>query len=206
VTFSVYASADQTFDAGDTALASVTRFLKRMKMGKSKGVGAKFMYPADIGNGNYYLLVQADTANGVAESNETNNTGTSPAVASIRQPFTDLQPTLVGKPSRVTAGTEAVVTVALKNNGNVPFKAGTPIAVVLSSDSTVDGGDRVLTTVTPTVSIKNGKTKSVKLKVPLPADLAPGPYFVGVNVDPANVLAESDEANNAGASIGFTSI
>ena len=32
----------------------------------------------------------------------------------------------------------------------------------------------MLTTVTPTLSIKNGKTKSVKVAVPLPADLAPG--------------------------------
>ena len=206
VTFSVYASADQVFDAGDTALATVTKFLKKMKTGKSKGLGAKFLYPADMGNGNYYLLVQADTTNAVAESNEANNTGTSAATALIRQPFTDLQPTSVGKPSRISAGSEATVSLVLKNNGNVPFKAGTPIAIAISPDETIDAGDRVLTTVTPTVSIKNGKTKSVRVAVPLPADLAPGTYFIGADVDPANVLPESSEDNNVAASFAFTSI
>lgn len=208
VSFNVYASVDQTFDAGDTALTTtpVTKFLKRMKVNKAKGLGAKFVYPADMGNGNYFLLVQADTTNAVAESNEGNNSGTSPTTALIRQPFTDLEPTFVGKPSRITAGSEAGVTVVVKNNGNVPFRGAVPITIVLSSDDVVDGSDRVVTTVTPSLGVKNGRTKSVKINVPLPADLAPGTYFVGADVDPANAFAESNEDNNLATSFSFGSI
>ncbi|MDB5295279.1 MAG: hypothetical protein JWO31_1262 [Phycisphaerales bacterium] len=206
VTFGVYASADQTFDAGDVQLATFAKTLKKVKVGKAKALSAKFTYPSDLGNGNYYVLVRADTGNAVAESNEANNTGTSVATVLVRQPFVDLQPTSVGKPTKFSAGSAADVTVVVKNNGNVPFKGAVPITVALSTDGLVNDANRTLITATPKIGVGNGKSKSVKVKFTLPTDLAPGTYFVTADVDSTNALAESDEGNNTAVSFGFNSI
>lgn len=200
--FKVYLSADQSFDAGDVEVATFAKTLK-LKVGKTKSLSARFVYPTTIGDGNFFLLARADTSSVIAESNESDNTGTSTTTVLVRQPFVDLQPTFVAKPTTFTPGATATIVATIKNNGNVSFKGTVPLTYVITSQGTVNETDTQLTTLSPKLSLSAGKSKSVKIKVPFPSTLATGAYQVGVNVDSTNVVAESDESNNIGLSFVF---
>lgn len=204
VEFKVYTSADGTLDAGDATLGTVNKLIKKMKVGKSVAVNLKFNYPADL-NGNFYLLARADSSNAIAESNETNNVGSSAVTTLVQPPFRDLQPTTVSKPSRLTAGLPITATAVIKNNGNVAFNDLVPVSLVISSDGTVTDGSTLLVTTTQKLSLKPGGSKTIRFSATLPADLAIGQYQLGVDVDPANAFAESDEGNNTGVSFAWQS-
>jgi len=201
--FKLFLSADQTLDAGDVNVAILPKFLKKIKVGKAKGISIKFTYPTTIGDGNFFVLAQADSSNQIPESNESDNVLSSATAVLVRQPFVDLQPTFVSKPSKFTPGTVVSVTTTIKNNGNVSFKAATPIDLVLTSTGAVDDSSVILASITPTLSIHNGHSKSVKFKVTLPAGLATGAYQMGVKVDTTNAIAESEESNNIATSFVF---
>ncbi|HEX8916722.1 MAG TPA: CARDB domain-containing protein, partial [Humisphaera sp.] len=205
--YTVYLSADATQDAADVPLATVTKTLK-LKVGKAKSLSAKWVYPGGIGDGNYFVIVKADTANNVAESNETNNSLASATTVLVQAPFVDLQPTTISKPSNTVAGGISTVTVVVKNNGNVAYKGAAGLNIVVVPETApatpIDASARVLGSFTSSLSLKPGKTKTLKFKVTNAADLAAGNYQYGVIVDPTNVIAEKDESNNAAASFVFT--
>jgi hypothetical protein len=206
VTTKVYLSADGAFDAGDTEVATVVKTLK-LKVGKNKALKASFVYPTTIGDGNFFLLARTDSANAIAESNESDNVGLSATQVLVRQPFVDLQPTSVSKPSTLIAGGTATISAVIKNNGNVSFKGQTALQFVITpfTSGTVNETDTQLTTTVVNLSIKNGKTKTVKIKVPFPVGLAAATqYQVGLKVDSTNAFPESDEGNNIGLSFAFT--
>jgi len=195
VTFTVFTSADTTLDAGDATLGTVTKNYKKLKVGKSKPANLKFNYPTGI-NGNFFLLVKADTANTVSESNETNNTGTSAATTLVQPPFVDLQPTAVSKPARLTAGLDGTTTVTIKNNGNVPFNDLVPVALAISADGQVNDANLPVATSTQKLSLKPGASKSFRISGNLPSTLPIGQYQMAVDVDPSDAFGESDEGNN----------
>ncbi|QOV89052.1 CARDB domain-containing protein [Humisphaera borealis] len=204
VEFKVYTSADGTLDAGDATLGTISKLVKKLKPTKSIAAALKFTFPNDI-NGNFFLLIKADTANTIAESNETNNTGSTVAATLIQPPFRDLQPTVVSKPSRLTAGLPITATATIKNNGNTTFNDLVPITLVVTDAGVVNDGSTVLVTTTQKLSLAPGKSKTVKFSATLPGNLAVGQYQLGVDVDPANAFAESDEGNNTALSLVWQS-
>ncbi|GAA4042386.1 hypothetical protein GCM10022409_30480 [Hymenobacter glaciei] len=70
-TLGFYLSTDQTFDANDVQLATVTG--PSLGSGQTTNRGATLVVPTGTAAGSYYVLFVADPANGVAETNETNN-------------------------------------------------------------------------------------------------------------------------------------
>jgi hypothetical protein len=195
-TFGVYLSADGTLDSADPQIATLAKKLT-LKPAKFKALTAKFTWPTTgVGDGKYFVLVKADSANAVSESNESDNTTATTTQVLLRQPFKELQPTAVTRPTTTVAGGITQVSVTIKNNANVNFVGVAPINVVVipAADTLTDlttGG----TVVSPKLSLKPGQSKVVKLKLPFPTGLS-GSYKVGVDVDPADAIAESDESNN----------
>jgi len=86
------------------------------------------------------------------------------------------------------------VSVTVRNIGD--STAGlSELSVYLSKDASVDPGDtcigkRIL------VSVPAGSEKEVSIRFGLPADLAPGTYYLGACADQTSRIFESDEANN----------
>jgi len=203
VEFRTYLSADPNYDAGDTEIGTAYTKTLKLKVGKTKSLSSRFVYPTTIGDGNFFVIVRADSSNVVSESNESDNVGASATQVLVRQPFVDLQPTNVTKPTTFTPGATATIVTTIKNNGNISFKGTVPIQYVITATGTANDADTQLVTVPTKLSISAGHSKSVKIKVPFPSGLASGAYQVGVNVDSANAAAESDESNNIGLSFVF---
>lgn len=68
-----YLSTDDTYSSGDTYLA--TSSIASLSAGASAAAGATLTIPSTTGAGVYYIVFFADADGTVAESNETNNTG-----------------------------------------------------------------------------------------------------------------------------------
>ena len=66
------ASSDDVLGSGDTELITLTKRIS-LRPGKPRLMPLSFVVPSGVAAGTYRLLVQIDSANAIAESNETNN-------------------------------------------------------------------------------------------------------------------------------------
>jgi subtilase family serine protease len=76
ITIDLFASGDNLIDAGDFPLASVTRKIK-VRNGASKVIRLSFVVPSGLAAGQYFVTTNVDSAGGIPESDETNNTAVS---------------------------------------------------------------------------------------------------------------------------------
>jgi hypothetical protein len=202
VPVTLYLSDNPTKDAADIPLATQTKPLT-LKTGKSKSLAFKFTYPANAGNGSYFLIAEADTGNTLTEANEANNVAITPKFVTLAQPLNDLSVGTVSRPvGALTPNGKAAASVNVVNNGNVTFNQNLSIRLTASSDNAADASDTVITTFTKKVSIKPGATKAVPIKFTFPAALPAGTYFMVVELDPNLTILET-HANNFGSSDSF---
>ncbi len=101
----------------------------------------------------------------------------------------------VSAPSTGAAGQAVDVSAVVRNRG--PVAAGAfGVGLFLSTNNTIDpAGDRLLTT-QQVSGLAAGAQATVTAHVTLPANVAPGAYFVGAFADIGQVIDEIDEANN----------
>lgn len=90
-------------------------------------------------------------------------------------------------------GQSAAVQLALLDAGGVG--GATNYQVVLSSDALPDGGDTVLASGSATLI--EGTIKLISQSIAIPSSFADGSYFLILKTDSSNVVAETDERNNA---------
>lgn len=109
----------------------------------------------------------------------------------------DLTPTAVSGTSPVRRGRNSSVSATVKNQGQAA--AGSfVVRFYLSTDATITTSDVLLGSKTVN-SLKVGASTTVNGNMTVPSTTAVGTYFIGVIVDPANSVAETDEGNNARA-------
>jgi hypothetical protein len=196
-----YLSDNQDLDAFDTKVGEKRTNLK-LKVGKGKNVKGKFTYPTNIGDGGFFLLAKIDAANAVSEANEQNNMAGSGAPIPVEQPRIDLSGSLVRPFGTLKPGGTGFSRVTINNGGNVKFSGSQTMVLILSSDNIIgNGDDREVATVTPRVTVNpasNGSpgAKETTQRFQIPADVAPGDYFLGVKIDSQNVVSEPNESNN----------
>ena len=152
--------------------------------------------PGDAPLGDVYLVAEADNFGEVVETDESNNLLAEPA--QVRAP--DLIVEDVTGPSGGRRGETISGQVVLFNQGLVgtPYGVNFEVEIYLSTDSIIGVGDVSLGTVLASQVVGRSYVNFTKL---VPGSMNKGNYYLGAIVDSTDVIVESDETNNSGASI-----
>lgn len=200
--------------AGEDVLLTTrqNQSISNLRPGKSKSAMLKATLPNDLAQGEFVLVAVIDTADAVAETDETNNEALTDDTVEVAEGYYDLACTLrtVLLPDSITEGSKGkgIVRATVTNAGNLGIPRGTrmEVRVVLSP---VGGGEDIILRTTDSAafsSLKPGKSRNVNLPVKLLSDLAEGDYDLSVIVDAADELGEPDETNNAATETAATTV
>ncbi|MGI4759121.1 MAG: CARDB domain-containing protein [Janthinobacterium lividum] len=150
--------------------------------------------PSGTPLGRRYLLLVADYLNQVPETDETNNVAAVPlevVVPAVDLTITDPRnfntyPPAVGMPF-LARGT-------LANRGTTAVYPGT-ISYLFSTDNKLSSDD-ILLDQSPALTLAGGGSQVLERSPVLPANVAPGAYYLLLVADYLNQVAETDETNN----------
>jgi subtilisin family serine protease/subtilase family serine protease len=185
-------STNSSLDGGDVPLGS--RTVPALAAGASDAATTTLTVPTDTTTGTYYVIGQADTANAIVETSETNNRRASTAV----RIGPDLVVSAVTAPATAVAGSTFTVTETTKNQGDGDSD-GSTTRFYLSANSTFDGTDKILGTRT-VAPVAGDASDTASTSLTLPADTTAGSYYVIALADAENAVVETFESNNARAS------
>ena len=162
------------------------------------------VFPPSL-SGSYYLVVQTDSSNQVAEAHgETNN------ITVATQPIQLLPPDLTVSAVSVTPsarfGQTVSITWTVKDVGTALANANWSDGLFLSKDTNPANGVRLLVTNAPsTLAAGSNYTMTADVTLPLANSLPPGSYLLLAAADISNTQPESNEGNNiASAPIALT--
>jgi subtilase family serine protease len=176
VTITVSLSSDAAASGDDTTLLTLPIPELKLEAGRSKTIKLKFNYGADtLAAGTYYTIaVIAITGSVDAPSLAVTQTTTT-----IEKPIANLVETFGGATSiHLTPGKRGVVTITLKNEGNVAAEGTLDLNLYASADATQDPADPLLATLpTKNIHIKPGKTIRLRLKFVVP-DLGGSQFLI----------------------------
>jgi subtilase family serine protease/methionine-rich copper-binding protein CopC len=198
---SVYLSADRLLDSGDVLMGTYLEPLN-LGVGASREVTRFAKLPVGV-TGSFYVLVRTDASNRVYETaaGELNNIGYEDQVISIAlAPPVDLVAGTITLPVSATAGQDATITYTVTNDGPNTAVGPWTDTLYLSTDPTWDINDRRFAEVQRQGNVLSGQSYSGTATAPLPG-LLPGNYYVIVRSDILNQVIETDETNNASASL-----
>ncbi len=182
-----YLSTDATITTSDTFLGY--RTVGGLPPGGTSTADTIFTVPIGLVPGTYYVGAIADYQNGVAESNEGNNTRTGNTVMIAGS---DLTVSALSAPPSVGTATPFDLTVTVTNVGQ-GTSPSTYLAIYLSTDATITTSDSQLTNVS-IGSLPPGGSTTLTRSITI---FAAGTYYIGAIVDHWNLARESDETNNA---------
>ena len=184
-------SLNTTVDAGDVALGEWS--VPSLAAGAAESATLSLVIPESTATGNYYILATADSANGLAEVYENNNTRSS----ALLRVGPDLTVTVLNGPASARAGTAIVMTDTTKNQGG-GAAPGSSTSFYLSTNGTLDAGDVLLGTRVVGALAANASA-SGPATLPIPQTTAPGTYYVIAKADGSGDIAETVETNNTRA-------
>ena len=196
-----YLSADDEITASDLLLTTVTR--NSIAAGDDQNWTQLINLPKSVTEGDYWIGTIVDPTNKVAEADETNNTnaaGPFPVSGPPRPELavSDFQIPYAFGAANGTISVNAVVdNLGLVSSGNFDVKFYLNVAYVTEGD--IIPPDTLITTVTRN-SIASKGNQSWTQSLTLPKNLAAGDYVIGMILDPANKILETDESNNLGYS------
>ena len=193
-TVGYYLSTNATLDANDVLLTTVAG--TQLAAGTSAYRTATATIPTGTTPGYYYVLFVADPANAVTETNENNNVASTAIQVTV--PSIDLQISQVYMNSTsVAPGTAVGVAAYVYNAGNTASPSSN-VGYYLSTNSTLDANDVLLTTTTGgQLGANQSSTSSGSVTVP--TGTTAGNYYLLAVADPTNVVAETNENNNVGS-------
>jgi subtilase family serine protease len=156
--------------------------------------------PPSLAPGSYYLVVIADDDHRVTEPDEIDNVFRS-ATPQVQVKRADLTVTALSGPATGLAGKTVAVSNTVVNQGNAAATAVRVSFFVSLLDPTPGAGRLIGTRDIATLGATGSPTASstASTTLTLPANLAPGSYFLSAVVDVGGTVAEGVESNN-----GFT--
>lgn len=162
--------------------------------GETQDVTVTATPPAGTLPGDYYvgLILDPSPDNVVDDPNLNNNIKRTNEPIPLRLPAPDLTVSEVRLPIKAAAGENVPVTFTMENRGNED--ASFDYGVYLSSNPTISTQDVLLFERSRNLSAGQQvvTTDYVRLALGLP----PGPYYIGLVMDPNGGVAELDETNN----------
>jgi subtilase family serine protease len=184
-----YLSVNSTLDAGDTLIGS--RTLVGLAAGEVSTVSTSLPIPAGTASGTYYVIVKADADNAVTETTETNNT----YARSVRIGPDLSVSTLTASASSVAAGALVTVTDKITNDGG-GSAASTVTRFYLSSNSTLDAADVVLSASRSVPALAPAASSTGSTPLTIPAGTSPAKYYILAKADGDGAVAETSETDN----------
>jgi trimeric autotransporter adhesin len=184
-----YLSTSSTGGSGDVLLDG-NRAVPPLAAGTSSTGATTVTIPAGIA-GTFYLLAQADAGNAVIETNEVNNTRSRSISIGPDLSFTSWSLS----PTSLAAGANLTVSETIANQGG-DVAAPSTTRFYLSTNSTLDGSDLVLSPARAIPQLAVGASSSGSTIVTIPSGIAPGTYYVIAQADSDGVVPESVETNN----------
>jgi subtilase family serine protease len=186
-TTSFYLSSNVSFDGNDLFLGS--RSVPPLLAGAVSLGSTAVVIPAGTALGTYFVLVRADADNAVVESAETNNIS-----YGITRVGPDLTVSGLTAPATATAGATISATDTVRNAGG-GAAGGSTTRFYLSANFTFDAADVLIGSRTA-AAMGPGASDAGPAPVTIPAQTAPGPYYIIAVTDADNVVAETAENNN----------
>ncbi|MBI4872521.1 MAG: hypothetical protein HY814_13255, partial [Candidatus Riflebacteria bacterium] len=161
----------------------------------ARGLG---WFPAYVQPGVYKVKMRVDPDRVLRETDETNNevlADKETVIASSATDVTDLVALGVVGPPSVRPGATVPVTGELANRGNAGathFAVSFGLSLQAAANySQIPLGTKLVE------ALEAGATISLSGDFPLPTYVRPGTYYLGLLVDSANTVRETDERNNA---------
>ncbi len=188
-TVAFYWSTNTNLDAGDTVLASAGT--GALAPDGTQSGQQSLVIPANATLGTYYIIANADSANSVAESSETNNT----LRATIRVGG-DLVVSDLSSPLVLGAGATFVTTEKTKNAGSVAVDPSVTY-FYLSPDASLSATDTLLGS-RAVGGLAAGEVSIGNTTLTTPAGTPAGLYYLFAKADGANAVPETQEGNNTG--------
>ena len=193
----VFLSSNPT-PSGDAALQVEVINASYLNAGESYVGRATVHVPRGL-TGRYYVVVRADSGNGVAEDNEANNVASRP-IELLLPPVPDLQVTQVQAAEEAFAGDTLLVTWRVENRGTgavPPNEATWTDAVYLSPDEQFNPRtNRLLGVFGHTGALAPGEGYAQSQAVRVPKSVAGGEYRVFVLTDNSDQVYEYLFGNN----------
>lgn len=175
----------------DTLIAALQRqSVANLAPGKTKLIFAQATLPPGLATGQYTIVAEIDSANVVAESDETNNTAALPRTMNVQEGFVDLAPTIakVTAPNPARPGDKVVVAVQVKNQGNLLCKGKVNFKLQAVGDKQIV--DILAWNNQTVVLAPGGGAKMFTLPAILPYILQNGRYSLHLTVEPVAPLTE----------------
>ncbi len=197
----IYLSADQTWDSGDTLVASRTISNQAADSSTGYQVSVDLSGVGGLSTGTYYWIAYADTTGLVPESNEDNNWAAATLPVTLEPPQqVDLTVSGVSGPTQIGTEGQGTVSLTLNNTGADPSGAS-ELGVYLSTDQTWDAGDTLVTTMND-ASLAGGASQPYQVPIDLSTvgGLSGGTYYWIAYADVGDQVTETNEANNTAAS------
>jgi subtilase family serine protease len=209
----IYLSKDQILDETDFKLG-YREHKGMLGVLESYKDSAQVVIPLGY-TGRYFIVIDTDRNNSVYEyDREDNNYGINPAGFIIEMPPpVDLIITDVKVPDTLFVGDPIEIEWSTENHSQVALAAELTDAIYLSSDSLLDPGDIIITTVKQQLILPPQMQAHHRSFLPyeyysnIISDILPGAvpsdYYVIVKTDIKNNVYETNENNNATASSGM---
>ena len=178
LTVKIFATSDGAIDGAATMVATQTKHVN-MKPGQSKIFRLNISsLPASLPNGTYTLVSEAIAPTGVINDSAPGST------VKVEAPFVQLTDTIGAvSPATLKPGKAGVIAITVTNTGNV----ATTGAATFNIGTSTDGQTEALTLVDQVkgLKIKNGQSKTVRIRFIIPAGQGAGTLssFIAVTQD-----------------------
>ncbi len=205
IELTLYLSTDTVIDASSVALYTFSTFGAESGPFGYQNFNQGLEVTTALPEGDYYLSVMADSADAVAESDESNNISDFISVTLLNPKpdltgysYSNTYTELYG--SAVEAGAVLSFDVSLSNNTEIAAPIGATAGIYLSDDETITTDDRLIGTI-DMPGLGSYGSEFGGFDFAMPDDLAEGTYYTGLVVDIDDVVEELNEENN-GADYG----
>lgn len=175
--------------------------VQSMPAGFELGFFKSWKVPADLPDGDYWIIGEVDATGVIAESDEGNNVGVTVVPFTMRYDEPECYDfglvQLEVAPLSTHWGGSVLVTATVQNSGSEPTPDGWLLRAYLSLTQTLSPQNAILVGTYPLEAIPAGETKTYELLIGIASDLPVIPHYLGVVIDPTSAYAECSESNNS---------